>query len=263
MDNNNFYIKYANKNSLKDDDYYYILNNYLSKLRLNFTNKDIDKIIIFLNEIFNYNNYVNLVGNKEKEEIFFRHIIDCISIFNLTDYFNQEILKEKNIIDVGTGAGLPGVLLSILLKDSKIFLLEKSKKKVNFLKDITKKLELSNIDIINFSAEDILKEKKFREFFDIVTARAVTKINILLELVIPFSKINGKIFLYKSRKVYQEAIEYNKLIKKMGCNISKIEEINIPYLDEFRAILIIEKIRKTPKIFPRNLSVIKKSEIYY
>jgi 16S rRNA (guanine527-N7)-methyltransferase len=245
-----------------DINYYNILKNYLNEMDVNFSDEDVHKIIIFLNEIFNFNNVTNIVGSKTKDEIFHRHIMDCISIFSLKKEFNQRNLNQKTILDIGTGAGLPGILFSILLKNSKVFLLEKNHKKVKFLSDMISRIDLDNTYIINYPAEHVAKDKKYRESFDFITARAVAKINILLELIIPFSKINGKIFLYKSRKVFLEVEECNKFIKKLGCEINKIEEIKVPYLEEFRAILIMDKITKTPKIFPRDLSLIKKANMF-
>lgn len=245
-----------------DINYHDILANYLNEMNVNFSDEDVYKIITFLNEIYNFNNVTNIVGSKTKDEIFYRHIMDCISIFSLNKEFNQKILAQESILDMGTGAGLPGILFSILLRNSKVFLLEKNHKKVKFLSDMISKFNLANTSIINYPAEYVAKDKKYRESFDFITARAVAKINILLELIIPFSKINGKIFLYKSRKVFLEVEEYNKFINKLGCKINKIEEIKVPYLEEFRAILIMDKVTKTPKIFPRDLSLIKKANLF-
>ncbi|MDO8741828.1 MAG: class I SAM-dependent methyltransferase, partial [Candidatus Roizmanbacteria bacterium] len=100
----------------------------------------------------------------------------------------------------------------------------------------------------------------YREIFDICVGRAVSKINILLELIIPFCKINGKILLYKSRKVFLEAEENMGKLKRLGADINRIEEIKVPFLEEFRAILVLDKKTKTPDKYPRDFSIIKKEK---
>jgi 16S rRNA (guanine527-N7)-methyltransferase len=236
------------------------LRNYLTEMEVDFDDNDILKILTLLDEIHNFNKTTNIIGSKEKDEIFFRHILDCLSIFNLKNEFNQEFLTGKKILDLGTGAGLPGLLFSILLDNSQIVLLEKHQKKVNFLLKMIDCLELKNTVVINTPAEYLGKDKNYREIFDICVGRAVSKINILLELIIPFCKINGKIFLYKSRKVFLEAEENIGKLEKLGADINRIEEIKVPFLEEFRAILVLDKKTKTPDKYPRDFSIIKKEK---
>ncbi|MHB1275198.1 MAG: 16S rRNA (guanine(527)-N(7))-methyltransferase RsmG [Candidatus Humimicrobiaceae bacterium] len=241
-----------------------ILRNYLTEMEVSFTDNSVLKILTLLDEIYNFNITTNIVGSKQKEDIFYRHILDCISIFNLK--FNlkpelkQEFLTGKKILDLGTGAGLPGLLFSILLDNTQIVLLEKQQKKANFLKSMITGLDLKNTVVLNASAEYIAKDKNYRESFDICVGRAVSKINILLELIIPFCKINGKIFLYKSKKVFLEAEENMGKLEKLGTAINRIAEVKVPFLDEFRAILILDKKTKTPDKYPRDFSIIKKEK---
>ena len=237
-----------------------VLRNYLTEMDVFFTEDKVSKILILMDEIFNFNITTNIVGSKEKDDIFFRHILDCISVFNLKQEFNQEILFGKKILDLGTGAGLPGLLFSILLDNTQIVLLEKQQKKANFLRSMITHLELKNTMVIDTPAEFIAKDKNYREVFDICVGRAVSKINILLELIIPFCKINGKILLYKSRKVFLEAEENLEKLGKLGTAINRIAEVKVPFLDEFRAILILDKKTKTPDKYPRDFSIIKKEK---
>jgi 16S rRNA (guanine527-N7)-methyltransferase len=236
------------------------LRNYLKEMGILFDDDSILKILTLLDEIYNFNLTTNITGSKEKDDIFFRHILDCVSIFNLKKEFNQEFLSGKNILDLGTGAGLPGLLFSILLDNTRVVLLEKHQKKVNFLLKMVDVLNLKNTTVINIPAEYLGKEKAYRETFDICVGRAVSKINILLELIIPFCKINGKIFLYKSRKVFLEAEESKGKIERLGAVVSRIAEIKVPLLEEFRAILILDKKTKTPDKYPRDFSIIKKEK---
>jgi len=229
-------------------------------MKVFFSDESVSKIMVLLDEIYNFNIITNIVGSKEKDDIFYRHIMDCISIFNLRQEFNQELLQGKKILDLGTGAGLPGLLFSILLDKTQIVLFEKQQKKINFLKGMIAQLDLRNTIVIDTPAEYAAKENNYREAFDICVGRAVAKINILLELIIPFCKINGKILLYKSRKVFLEAEENLEKLEKLGTVINRIAEIKVPFLDEFRAILILDKRTKTPEKYPRDFSIIKKEK---
>lgn len=223
------------------NNYSEILKTYLKEMCVDFTDGDILKILSFIEEIYNFNFKTNIVGTKDKEGIFYRHILDCLSIFSLKEEFNKQYLFNRKILDFGTGAGLPGILLAVLLKNTKIYLLEKHTRKADFLLKAITDFHLLNTTLLNYPAEKLAKNRKFTCFFDYCIARAVGKINILLELIIPFLKKNGKIFLYKSRKVFLEAEESSEILKKLGLEINRIEEIRVPYLDEFRAILILDK----------------------
>ena len=237
-----------------------ILRNYLTEMEVAFNDDAVIKILTLWDEIYNFNITTNIVGSKEKDEIFTRHILDCLSIFNLKNDFNQDFLTGKKILDLGTGAGLPGLLFSILLSNSQIVLLEKHQKKVNFLLKMIDLLEIKNTVVLDTPAEYLGKDKNYRGIFDICVGRAVSKINILLELIIPFCKIDGKILLYKSRKVFLEAEENMVKLERLGAKINKIEEIKVPFLEEFRAILILDKKAKTPDKYPRDFSIIKKEK---
>jgi 16S rRNA (guanine527-N7)-methyltransferase len=246
-----------------NNSYKNILRDYLTEMEVVFNDDLILKILTLLDEIYSFNITTNIVGSKQKEDIFFRHILDCISIFNLKPEFNQESLTNKKILDLGTGAGLPGLLFSILLNNSQIVLLEKQQKKVKFLLSMIANLDLKNTVVISSPAEYLAKDKGYREIFDICVGRAVSKINILLELIIPFCKINGKIFLYKSRKVFLEAEKNMEKLGKLGADINRIAEIRVPFLDEYRAILILDKKTKTPDKYPRDFSIIKKEKRFF
>jgi len=243
-----------------ENNYENILKTYLTEMEVVFDDNAIKKILTLIEEIYNFNATTNIMGSKEKEDIFYRHIPDCLSIFNLKNEFNQDILTGKKILDLGTGAGLPGLLFSILLEKSEIVLIEKHQKKYNFLLKMLEVLELKNTVVIDRPAEYLGKEKAYREVHDVCVGRAVAKINILLELIIPFCKKNGKIFLYKSRKVFLEAKENSVKMARLGAYINRIEEVSVPFLDEFRAILVLDKKNKTPDKYPREFSIIKKEK---
>ena len=236
------------------------LDKYLLKIGINNDSSKIDKIFEYLELVYEKNKVLNLIGTKEKEEIFIKHILDSLSIFNI-ELLREDKLKGKKIIDIGTGGGLPGILLAIFLPESEIYLLDKSKKKTIFLRETTEALELKNTIIITDRAEELSREAGFREKFDIVIARAVARFSILLELAVPFCNIHGKIIFYKSKKVFEEIKEHSETISKLGGEFKKLYDVEVPDLERFRTFLILNKVKRTPLKYPRNFALIKKKPL--
>jgi 16S rRNA (guanine527-N7)-methyltransferase len=237
-----------------------LLSEYLEKLGINNEVEKIEKINKYLELVWQKNKVFNLIGTKRKEDIFIRHILDSLSILSIKE-FREGVFRGKKIIDIGTGGGLPGILLAIILTESKIFLVDKSKKKNDFLKETIRILDLKNIIVINDRAEELSRKKDFRENFDIVIARAVTKFNILLEMTIPFCTINGKIIFYKSKKVFEEIKEHGEAIPKLGGAFEELCDVEVPSLEGFRVFLILKKEKRTPLKYPRNFALIKKKPL--
>ena len=237
-----------------------MLGDYLGKIGIDDNADKIEKIFEYLEIVYKKNKVVNLIGTKEKKDIFIKHILDSLSIFNIKILREGE-LKEKRIIDIGTGGGLPGMLLAIFLPQSKIFLLDKSKKKTGFLRETIEALDLRNIIVITDRAEELSRKSNFREKFDIVIARAVTKLNILLELAIPFCTIHGKIIFYKSKKVFEEIKEHSEAISKLGGGFEELCDVEVPDLEGFRTFLILKKDKRTPLKYPRNFAKIKRKPL--
>ncbi len=235
-----------------------VLRDSLRQLNIVFTDNQIRAAKKYLDLVYEHNKKINLVGTKNKNQILLRHILDSLAVLKFNNYFNN---KNTRILDIGTGAGMPGMLVAIFLRGSTIYLLDKTLKKINFLKKAVGELDLKNVEIIRGRAEEISRENLFRESFDLVLARAVAKFSILCELAIPFCRINGKIILYKSRKIFSEITEHNEAISRLGGEVEDLLEVKIPYLDDFRAFLIINKVLKTKDIYPRRYSKIKNSPL--
>jgi 16S rRNA (guanine527-N7)-methyltransferase len=221
--------------------------------------EQIDKLAEFNELVYEKNKYINLIGRTGKEDIIKRHILDSASLLSSSDILFRDVDKDNfKIIDIGTGGGFPGIPLAILLNRSKIFLIEKSEKKVDFLLFAIEKLSLKNVSIFKGRAEEIARLEEFRENFECVVARAVAKFNILLELSIPFCSINGKIILYKSKKVSRDIEAGYDAIEVLGGTIDKLIDVNVKGLEEYRALLVLKKVRKTPEKYPRKFAQIKK-----
>lgn len=229
----------------------------LKELGVDFSPDQIRVIKEYLDIVYEYNKEVNLTGTKKKENILVRHFLDSLSILRFKkDLFNRSD-DIKEILDIGTGAGLPGMALSIFLKDRLFYLIDKKEKKIEFLNVTANRLKIKNVKIIRGRAEELAREWLYREKFDMVLARAVAKFNILCELLIPFCRINGKIIFYKSLKVFDELRKGRKVILELGGRKAKLLEVKVPYLNEFRAFLVIEKNKRTPLIYPRKFKEIK------
>ena len=230
----------------------------LEELGIEFTDKQISLLINYLELVYDYNQHLNIVGTKDKKNILIRHFLDCISILKYKKVFFEVKHKRNRILDVGTGGGLPGILLAIFLENGSFYLLDKKLKKINFLKKVVEELNLSNVEVVRGRAEELAHSSVYRERFDLVLIRALTKINIASELAIPFCKINGKIIFYKSKKIFKELKIYGKVISKLGGKVYRLQHIEVPNLNEFRVFLVIVKEKSSPCEYPRSIAKIKK-----
>lgn len=203
------------------------------------------------NQFYNYmelllewNEKLNLTAITDQEQILTKHFIDSLSI---APYIN---LSDK-ILDIGTGAGFPGIPLKIALPQNSFTLLDSLNKRINFLNVIIQELKLKNIKAIHGRAEEFNKINGERENYEIVVSRAVAKLNVLLEYMLPFVKIGGKCICMKSIDIDEELKEAEKAIKTLGGRIEKIDSITLENTDIQRKIVIIKKVQETPKKYPR------------
>lgn len=203
------------------------------------------------NQFYNYmelllewNEKLNLTAITDQEQILTKHFIDSLSI---APYIN---LSDK-ILDIGTGAGFPGIPLKIALPQNSFTLLDSLNKRINFLNVIIQELKLKNIKAIHGRAEEFNKINGERENYEIVVSRAVAKLNVLLEYMLPFVKKGGKCICMKSIDIDEELKEAEKAIKTLGGRIEKIDSITLENTDIQRKIVIIKKVQETPKKYPR------------
>ena len=209
-----------------------------------------EKLIKYKDLLIEWNEKFNLTTILKTQDIFLKHFFDSLMI---TKYVE---LNNKNICDFGTGAGFPGMVIAILFPKSSVTLLESNKKKTIFLEEVKNNLKLNNVNIINERAE--IYGKTNRELFDIVTCRAVSNLNIILELSISLLKING-LFIPLKASVDEELNESKEKMNKLGYKLIKKNEYILPIEQSKRTILIFEKIKKTDLKYPRNYNLIKKN----
>jgi len=223
------------------------------KIGINLKQIDLEKFYDYMNLLLQWNEKINLTAITEPKEIILKHFIDSLSI--------EKYIKDGNkLIDVGTGAGFPGIPLNIARNDIKITLLDSLNKRVVFLEDVINKLELKNINAIHSRVEEYAKNKNYRESYDIATSRAVAPLNVLLEYLLPLVKINGICICMKGPN--KEEIDLaNNALKTLGGKIEQIDEILLPDSDIKRNIIIVRKINKTPEKYPRKVGMPSKEPL--
>lgn len=229
---------------MEKDEFFYKLQNQAQKIDINLTNKQLNEFYTYMNLLIEWNKNINLTAITEPEEIIKKHFIDSLTI-------SKNIQKDSSIIDVGTGAGFPGIPLKIVREDINVVLLDALNKRLNFLNEVVKENKLENIETVHFRAEEIGKNKKYREKYDIATSRAVAQLNILVEYLLPLVKIGGKCICMKGSNVEEELKNSKKAINLLGGEIEKIEEFILPDSDIKRNVIIIKKVNSTPAKYPR------------
>ena len=215
-----------------------------SKIDINLDNEICNKLYNYMNLLLEWNEKINLTAITDEKEIILKHFIDSFTI-------NKFINSGDKMLDIGTGAGFPGLPIKIIRAEVDVFLMDSLNKRINFLNEVIESLQLKNIEAFHSRAEEMAKNNKFREKFDVVTSRAVAKLNILLEYMLPYTKINGKCLCMKGPNIEEEIKEAEKALKILGGEIEKIEKIILPDSNIERNIIIIRKKSATPLKYPR------------
>ena len=215
-----------------------------SKIDINLDNEICNKLYNYMNLLLEWNEKINLTAITDEKEIILKHFIDSFTI-------NKFINSGDKMLDIGTGAGFPGLPIKIIRPEVDVFLMDSLNKRINFLNEVIELLQLKNIEAFHSRAEEMAKNNKFREKFDVVTSRAVAKLNILLEYMLPYTKINGKCLCMKGPNIEEEIKEAEKALKILGGEIEKIEKIILPDSNIERKIIIIRKKSATPLKYPR------------
>ena len=193
-----------------------------------------------------WNEKINLTAITEPKEVAIKHMIDSITAYD------ENLFKDgTTVIDVGTGAGFPGLPLKIFCPEIKLTLMDSLNKRIKFLQTVVEELGLKDVECVHARAEEGARNKKYRESFDIAVSRAVARLPILCEYCLPFVKKGGHFIALKGMQYNDEADEATKAIKVMGGSHTDIRPVKLPELDDKRAVIPINKTMPTPKAYPR------------
>lgn len=227
--------------------------NELKKIAINVTPDILKQLDIYCHFLLEYNSHTNLTAIKEEDQIYLKHFYDSLTLVKAVD-LNQ----YNNLLDIGTGAGFPGMVLKIFYPHLEVTLLDSNNKKISFLKELSKKLNLNKINIYHGRAEEFCL--KNREKFDIVTARAVSNMSVLSELCLPLVSLSGYFIALKGSN-NEELLNAHNAISILGGYLEDTITFNLPIENSTRNILKIKKIKNTPKEYPRRYDKIIKSPL--
>ena len=215
----------------------------LNEINIQASEEEIKKLYEYMNTLIEWNKVMNLTAIVEPNEIIVKHFEDSLTI-------NKYVNENDEVIDVGTGAGFPGIPIAIFNEKTNITLLDSLNKRINFLAEVTKNTGINNCSLVHSRAEDAGRLEKHREKYDIATSRAVAPLNILLEYLLPLVKVGGKAICMKGSNI-KEIENAKNALEILGGKIEKIEEITLPNSDIKRNIIIVKKVKNTPSKYPR------------
>ena len=222
----------------------------LLKLNIELSDEASSRFDLYYKRLIAVNEVMNLTAITEEQEVYNKHFLDSLMIVKALD-----LNKEFTLCDVGSGAGFPSIPLSIVSNNAKVTIIDALNKRIKFLNDLILELDLKNVIALHERAEDFAKIK--REFFDVTTARAVARLNILSELCLPLTKVGGYFIAMKGQGGNEEIKEATKGIEILGGHVEKVISLELPDSAGARDIIIIKKIKETPKKYPRAFAKIK------
>ena len=219
------------------------------KLGLNLTPGQLKQFHIYYQELVDWNKRVNLTAITDYEDVQIKHFLDSLTV---TLAWQQPIVNTGfHLIDIGTGAGIPGLALKIIFPDIRLVLLDSTAKKADFLQHLIHKLGLNNVEIVVGRAEEIAHQAQYREQFDVVLSRAVAPLPILAELTLPFCAIGGSFIAQKKGAIDLELSQANKAINLLGGSLREVRKIELEEFTDERRLIIIDKVLPTPEQYPR------------
>ena len=216
----------------------------VDKLGITLSEIQLKQFYNYMNLLIEWNKKINLTAITEPNEIILKHFVDSLTI-------SKYISDGTRVVDVGTGAGFPGIPLKIYRQDIEITLLDSLQKRINFLDEVIRELNLEKIETIHSRVEDFGKDKRYREKFDIATSRAVANLATLSEFLLPLVKVGGKVISMKGSLIEEELENSKNAIKILGGKIERVDEFDLPNSDISRNIVLINKIKETPNKYPR------------
>ena len=235
------------------------LKNLSSKLDIVLSDEQIEQFQIYYEMLIETNKVMNLTAITQLDEVITKHFLDSIALANVYQNIKN---KELKIIDLGTGAGFPGIPLKIAFPQLQVTLMDSLNKRVNFLNSVIDELSLVNIDAIHGRAEEMARRTEYRQQFDLCVSRAVANLSTLNEYCLPFVKLNGMFISYKSSDIEDELNLSLNAIKILGGKLTEVKKLSLPESDIERSFVMIKKIKNTPKTYPRKPGTASKEPIH-
>ena len=219
-------------------------------LGIEFNTRQVKQFELYYRELIEWNKKINLTAITDYSSVQVKHFLDSLTII-LASPEGEVERADFNIVDIGTGAGFPGVPFKILFPQPRLLLIEPKTKKTAFLHHIIRKLELENVEVLNSRAEEVAHLPLYREQFALVLSRAVALLPTLVELTLPFCQIGGKLIAQKKGKIDREINKAHEAISRMGGKLDQIKKIELDEFTDERYLVIIDKIYPTPSKYPR------------
>ena len=226
----------------------------LEEYNIEINDEQIEKFDLYMKLLLEWNEKINLTAITEKDDIILKHFVDSLTILKYVD-------KRDKIIDIGTGAGFPGIPIKIMNEKANITLLDSLNKRINFLNIVINELKLDNIVAIHGRAEELARNKAHREKYDVAVSRAVANLSTLTEYMLPFVKVGGKCICMKGANVKEEIDKAKNAIKKLGGQIEIVDNFYLSENDNERNIVIIKKIKETEPKYPRKAGIPSKEPL--
>jgi 16S rRNA (guanine527-N7)-methyltransferase len=223
------------------------------KLGIELSLHQLEQFQVYYRELIDWNRRVNLTAITDYEEVQIKHFLDSLTVVLA---LKQPLGKESfRLIDVGTGAGMPGIPLKIILPDIKLALLEATAKKADFLHHVKHKLGLDDVEILVGRAEDVAHKAQYREKFELVLSRAVARLPTLVELTLPFCALGGSFIAQKKGDVDPEISQAGKAISLLGGNLREVKRVDLTEFTDARWLVVIDKVSPTPQQYPRRSGI--------
>lgn len=218
----------------------------LKELGIEGTEDKLERFVAFKDIMLEWNENINLTAITEEKEVYIKHFLD-----SATCVASGYIKEGMKVIDVGTGAGFPGVPVKILMGGVDITLLDSLNKRINYLKDAVTKLNLKGVELVHGRAEEAGADKLYREKYDIVLSRAVASMDVLCEYCLPFARVGGYFLCQKGPDIKEELQEAERALEVLGGEIAEIKQYSLPFSDITHNIIVIKKVVQTPTKYPR------------
>lgn len=231
--------------------------NGLQQLHIALSEKQMEQFLQYYELLVEKNKVMNLTAITEFDEVVEKHFLDSVSLTKQMD-----LHQPLKVLDLGTGAGFPGIPLKIVFPELEITLMDSLNKRVLFLQDVISSLQLENIEAVHGRAEEAAKNKKYRESFDLCVSRAVANISTLSEYCLPFVKIGGSFISYKSSTIEDELEDGKKGIAILGGKVKDVYKFTLPDSELQRSFVVIQKEKKTPKAYPRKAGTPSKDPLH-